>query len=94
MTKKYSSDRPLTDAEEVEIQHMIASDPDNPEITDEQVKGRMTFAEALKRGPGRPRLPNPKEAVTLRLDPEVVERFRAKGDDWRGRMAQILKDAS
>lgn len=51
-------------------------------------------AEAIRRGRGRPRLPNAKQAVTLRLDPEVVERFKSTGDDWRTRMAQVLKDAS
>ena len=52
------------------------------------------LAEALRRGRGRPRLASAKQAVTLRLDPEVVERFKSGGDDWRSRMAQVLKDAS
>lgn len=91
---KFSSKRPLTDAEEAEIQKMIKSDPDAPEITDAQARNPMSFSEAMKRGPGRPRLANAKEAVTLRLDPEVVDRFKAKGDDWRTQMAQALKDAS
>ena len=52
------------------------------------------LAESIRRSRGRPRLPNAKQAVTLRLDPDVVERFKAEGDDWRTRMAQVLKDAS
>jgi uncharacterized protein (DUF4415 family) len=52
------------------------------------------LAEAIRRSRGRPRLANAKQAVTLRLDPDVVERFKSAGDDWRSRMAQILKDAS
>ena len=52
------------------------------------------LAEALKRSRGRPRLANAKQAVTLRLDPDVVEKFKSQGDDWRSRMAQVLKDAS
>lgn len=98
---KFSSKRQLTDAEEAEVQRVIASDPDNPEITDEQIKGRKTFeeafphlAESIRRGRGRPKLDSAKEAVTLRLDPDVVARFKAQGDDWRTRMAQVLKDAS
>lgn len=101
MNQKFTSKRPLTDEEEAEIQGMITSDPDNPEITDAQVAGRKSFADAfpdmadtLKRSRGRPRLANAKEAVTLRLDPEIVERFKAKGDDWRSRMAEALKNAS
>ena len=52
------------------------------------------LAEALRRGRGRPRLASAKQAVTLRLDPDVVERFKSGGADWRSRMAQVLKDAS
>jgi uncharacterized protein (DUF4415 family) len=52
------------------------------------------LAESIRRSRGRPRIPNAKQAVTLRLDPDVVERFKSEGDDWRTRMAQVLKDAS
>jgi uncharacterized protein (DUF4415 family) len=98
---KFGSKRLLTDEEEAEIQRMIASDPENPEITDDQIKTRKSFAEAfpdlsdsIRRKRGRPSLPDAKEAVTLRLDPEVVRRFKARGADWRAQMAQVLaKDA-
>jgi hypothetical protein len=57
--KKFSAKRPLTD-EEAEIQRMIASDPNNPVLTDEQI-GRLrpfaklfpALAESAKRSPGR-----------------------------------------
>jgi uncharacterized protein (DUF4415 family) len=52
------------------------------------------LAESIRRGRGRPRLHNAKQAVTLRLDPDVVERFKSEGDDWRTRMAQAVKKAS
>lgn len=93
MTKKFSADRPLTDAEEADIQRMIASDPDNPEITDEQAGSQMSFAEAMKRGRGRPKLENARQAVTLRLDPETIARFQAGGEDWRSRMVEVLDKA-
>ena len=100
-SKKFSSKRPLTDDEEAEIKRMIASDPDNPELNDEQIAGLRPFAEVLpalaesiKRGPGRPKLERTLEAVTLRLDPTVVEHFRAQGADWRKRMAQVLEKAA
>ena len=38
-SKKFLAKRPLTDDEEAEIQRMIASDPNNPELTDEQIAG-------------------------------------------------------
>lgn len=101
MTRKLDSKRSLTDAEEGEVQRVIASDPDSSEITDQQIKHRRAFAEAfpelaehIKRGRGRPAPGNAKEAVTLRLDAETVARFKARGDDWRAHMAKALKDAS
>jgi uncharacterized protein (DUF4415 family) len=81
---------------------MIASDPDNPESTDdEQIAGLRPFAEvvpalaeSMKRGPGRPKLDAALEPVTLRLEPAVVQHFRAQGADWRKRMARILAKAA
>ncbi len=100
-SKKFSAKRPLTDDEEAEIQRMIASDPDNPELTDDQIAGLRPFAEVLpalaenvRRGPGRPKLDKTLEPVTLRLDPAVVQHFRAQGADWRKRMAQVLAKAA
>ncbi len=101
MPRKFSSKRPLTDAEEAEIQRMIASDPDNPELTDEQIAALQPFAEvfpalaeSIKRGPGRPKLDQTLEAVTLRLDSATVEHFRTQGADWRKRMARVLAKAA
>jgi uncharacterized protein (DUF4415 family) len=49
---------------------------------------------SIKRSRGRPKVDNPKEAVTLRLAPDVVEKFKAvAGDEWRARMANALKRA-
>ena len=92
---------PLTDEEEAEIQREIASDPDNPEATDEELAQFRPFAEAfpdlaesIRRGRGRPPKPDAKQAVTLRLDPETVERFKRQGPDWRARMSETLKRAA
>jgi uncharacterized protein (DUF4415 family) len=99
--KKFSAKRSLTDDEEAEIQRMIASDPDSPELTDDELAGLRPFAQALPalaesatRGRGRPKLDKTLEPVTLRLDPTVVEHFRAQGADWRRRMARILAKAA
>lgn len=42
---------------------------------------------------GRPRLERPKRQVTLRLDGEVVDRFRAEGPGWQSRMNAALRRA-
>ncbi len=101
MAMKFSSQRSLTDAEEAEIQAMIASDPDNPELTDEQMRELRPFREVFpdlaasieKKLAGRPKSDNPKRAISIRLDAEVVERFKATGDGWQSRMNDVLRKA-
>ena len=74
---------------------------DNPEATDQELAQAVPFAEAfpelmdsIRRSRGRPPVAHPKQAVTLRLDPESVDRFKAQGPDWRARMSDVLKRAS
>ena len=61
-----------------------------PEITDNWV------AEAdLRRGSklvrrGRPKLPNPRRLLSLRLPPEVIAGWKASGPGWQTRMAELL----
>ena len=50
--------------------------------------------ESIQRSRGRPRLDSPKEAVTLRLDPSTLARFKATGKDWRTKMAEALDKAA
>jgi uncharacterized protein (DUF4415 family) len=101
MGGKFKHAKPLTDEEEAQIQKQIASDPDAPEATDEQIARAKPFAEAfpdlaesIKRSRGRPRIDSPKEAVTLRIDPNTIARFKARGEDWRAKMAEILDKAA
>lgn len=87
---------------EDQIQRMIASDPDAPEATDAQLAQAKPFAEVFpaladalrKNAGGRPRLENPKVAVSLRLDREVVEQFKATGAGWQTRMNSALRQAA
>jgi len=41
--------------------------------------------------PGRPKLENPKQQVTLRLDQVVLEKFRATGAGWQTRINEELR---
>jgi uncharacterized protein (DUF4415 family) len=47
----------------------------------------------LRRAGGRPKLAAPKQAVNLRLDAEVLARFRAGGPGWQSRMNAALRKA-
>lgn len=87
---------------EDKVQAMIASDPDAPEATDAQLAQAMPFSEAFpalaekmrKNVGGRPKSDNPKVAVSLRLDQEIVARFKASGPGWQTRMNDALRDAA
>ncbi|MCK0714922.1 BrnA antitoxin family protein [Chromohalobacter sarecensis] len=41
---------------------------------------------------GRPKANKVKQRVTMRLDPEVVESFKADGPGWQSRINQALKE--
>ena len=93
-----------SDAEEAAIQAGIARDADNPELTDEQLTSlrpakeampRALYEEVVKRPRGRPRLDEAakKAIVKLRVDPDVLEAFKADGPGWQTRMNDVLKKA-
>jgi uncharacterized protein (DUF4415 family) len=71
--------------EEAAIQRGIDADPDTYVPTDAE------FAPMKPRG-GRPKLANPKIAITVRYDADIIERFKAGGDGWQTRMNDALRD--
>jgi uncharacterized protein (DUF4415 family) len=87
--------------EEAEIQRQIAIDPDDWEATEEDFRNAKPFAEvfpelmeSIRRSRGRPVAENPKKQVTLRLDADVVEKFRAGGRGWQSRINSALRKAA
>lgn len=76
-------------------------DPDDaPEWTAEMFAeaevavGDQVIRPGKWRTAGRPPLrEEAKRQVTLRLDPDVIERFRADGPGWQGRMNAALRKA-
>ena len=69
-------------------------DPDDaPELTDEYFdRADLYHGEVLVRR-GRPPLVAPKQQVTLRLSPEVLDHFKAGGPGWQTRIDETLKRA-
>ncbi|HMC45691.1 MAG TPA: BrnA antitoxin family protein, partial [Caballeronia sp.] len=41
---------------------------------------------------GRPKLENPKLPIKLRIDPDVVDAYKAQGEGWQTRMNAALRD--
>ncbi len=74
-----------TPEEDAAINRGIAADPDTFEQGPEEFK-------RLRRV-GRPRLDNPKVAVTIRYDKAVIDAFKAGGPGWQTRMNEALKKA-
>ena len=74
--------RPLTDEEEAEIQKQIASDPDDSDVTDEELAQARPFKDVfpdlykkIERARGRPKLEKPKQEVSIRLDQDVIAKY-------------------
>ena len=94
MTGKTSDEikrRGYTDAD-------LAEAADFPEMTDEQLAAAKPFAEVLPelaaslRRRGKQRAPT-KVPVSIRLDANVVKRFKADGPGWQARMGEVLRKA-
>ena len=55
-----------------------------PELTEE-----MLARGTVNKG-GRPRSPNPRKLISIRLPEQIIERWRATGPGWQTRMADRL----
>ena len=80
-----------------EIEALFAVAGFTPPSTDElfeKFNNRANTDEMLARAVvnkgGRPRLESPRQLISLRLPPEVIERWRATGPGWQTRMAERL----
>lgn len=77
-----------------DIARQIAEDPDTaPEFSPADLRRADHYdgQRLIKRGRGRPRLANPKQQVTLRLDRDVVEGMRSTGPGWQVRVNEALR---
>ena len=63
-----------------------------PELTDDWFREADTFdgPKILRRG--RPKSESPKQAVSIRLSPEVLDFFKAGGKGWQSRIDAVLKE--
>ena len=70
-------------------------DPDDaPELTDEWFQQADLYrGEKLVRRGRRPS-DSPKKAISLRVDADVLDRFKESGPGWQGRMNAALRKAA
>lgn len=70
-------------------------DPDDaPELTEEFFRRADIFKGDRLVRRGRPPSPDPKQAVSLRIDPDVVAHFRRGGRGWQSRINAVLRKAA
>jgi uncharacterized protein (DUF4415 family) len=82
-------------------------DDENPELTAEDIARARPAREVLpksffdeiarlkkKRGQRGPQKKPTKVAVTIRLDRDVVKKFKARGPGWQTRINEVLKKAA
>ena len=74
-----------TPAEDAAIDAGIAADPDTYEVSSTEFK--------QMRRPGRPVGSGAKTQITLRLDTDLIDTFKATGDGWQTRINAALRDA-
>ena len=69
-------------------------DPDDAPMLTEKFfdRAEIRHGEKIIRR-GRPPLPNPKQAVKLRLDVDVLAAYRKTGDGWQTRINADLRKA-
>lgn len=77
----------------------VMADDDAPELTEAQLAEMRPAREVLNPQQfeavtsvrrGRPKVQTPKVPVTIRLDADVVETYKATGDGWQTRMNECL----
>ena len=84
-----------TDFAKVDAHTITAEEYDElPELTEADLEAADLYrgATLIRRGRGRPPVPRTKKLVTLRLDPDVVERWKASGPGWQTRMNAVLRE--
>ena len=72
-------------------------DPDDaPDLSTPEWKAKFEEAD-LYHGEvliqrGRPKLESPKVSTTIRLDADILEKFRAQGPKWQSRINEALRE--
>jgi uncharacterized protein (DUF4415 family) len=88
---------PLTAAELKKIDDHVLGPKDYediPEQTDEDFARGVLHIGGVPVPRGRPKSKNPKRAVSLRLDADVLAHYRRTGRGWQSRINAVLRKAA
>lgn len=78
---------------------------DSPELTDEELanprpardvlpKAFFDAVDTLRRQRGRPPIDAPRKLISIRLDQDVIELYKASGKGWQTRINETLRKAA
>ena len=82
-----SGNKPHTDSDWV--------DPDDaPELTEEWFEMADVYDGEKLISRGRPKSAFPKQPISLRVDADVLEKFKSDGPGWQSRMNDALRKAA
>ena len=71
------------------------NDPDDaPKLTQAWADSADAYQGKTLVRRGRPKLEQTKQHVSLRLDPDVIESFKADGPGWQARINEALRKAA
>lgn len=71
------------------------TDFENPEWTDDMFANAIRLQGlpiSLQAKLGNPPKANPKQAITVHYDSDIIDRFRATGKGWQARMNDALRE--
>lgn len=67
----------------------LINEDDAPDLTESPWAEKLASAPVLR---GRPKSARTKVSTTIRLDADVLERFRTQGPGWQSRINSALRD--
>ena len=67
------------------------TDPDDFDVSEAAVQAALADRRARRGGRPKGSTTSSKSQVTLRLDNDVLERFRATGPGWQSRINEVLR---
>jgi uncharacterized protein (DUF4415 family) len=73
-----------SEEEDARIREGIAADPDTRELSESEMNQLCPL--------GHPKASFTKQAVSIRLSPEVLDLFKASGPGWQTRIDTVLRD--
>ena len=70
------------------------ADKRKPVLTDDWFAEADAYVGTKLVRKGRPKATNPKQLVSLRLDPDVIDWFKLSGPGWQSRINEALRKAA